>query len=86
MIIVRGEAYGRTYDYECDLISRTDERAVFETKSEPKHRIEITPRYIGSRIGKPITVCAFFFNGKYTALALFREDNENNIEILPHEY
>lgn len=94
MITVRGEAYGRTYDYECDLISRTDERAVFETKSDPKHRIDLTPRYVGSRIGshdcedrdqKPATICALLFDGKYVALALFKEDGEN-IEIIPHEH
>ncbi|MBI2669683.1 MAG: hypothetical protein HYX20_00840 [Candidatus Yanofskybacteria bacterium] len=94
MIIVRGKAYGQTYDYECELISRTSEEAVFETKSEPRHNIRITPRYVGSSIGscdfsdgrgRNVTICAFFFDREYVALALFTE-NEENIEINPHEY
>ncbi|MBI2640687.1 MAG: hypothetical protein HYW91_02245 [Candidatus Sungbacteria bacterium] len=75
-------------------MSRTKEEAVFETKSEPKHRIKITPRYVGSNVGsadfidnrgRPTTVCAFFFNEEYVALALFSEEN-GNMEIIPHEY
>jgi len=95
MITVYGEAYGRTYDYECELISRTDKEAIFATRTEPKHEIRITPRYVGSiigsadfndRDGKPTTVCAFLFDGEYVALALFKEDADGNIEITPHEY
>lgn len=94
MITVRGRAYGRIYDYECELIDRSYSKAIFETKSEPKHRIEITPRYVGSRIGskdfnnddgKPTTVCAFFFDGEYVALAFFKEYGQN-MEIIPHEH
>ena len=94
MIIVRGTASGQTYDYECVLITRTAEKAVFETKTKPKHIIQITPRYLGSGIGsadfiddrgRPTTICAFFFNNRYVALALFSEVGED-IEIVPHEY
>lgn len=94
MITVRGDASGRIYDYECVLISRTDDGAVFETKSEPKHRIKISPRYVGSVIGsadfvdkrgRSTTICAFFFDNRYVALAFFSEIGED-IEIVPHEY
>lgn len=94
MILVRGEAYGRKYDYECELISRTKEEAVFVTKTEPRHTIKITPRYVDASIGngdlvdnrgRNATVCAFLFDGEYVALALFTESNEV-IEINPHEY
>ena len=37
MILVRGEAYGKTYDYKCKLVSRTKEKA-----GNGKN-IEITP-------------------------------------------
>lgn len=93
MITVCGEAYGRSYNYKCDLVSRTKEEAVFKTKSKPRHIIKIRPRYTGSCIGsrdcdhngKPTTICAFFFNEEYVALALFIEDGKN-IEIIPHEH
>ncbi len=94
MIITWGKAYGRIYDYECGLVSRTKEEAIFETKSEPKHNIKIMPRYVGSSIGscdyvdnqgRNVTICAFFFDEKYVALAMFSE-NQGNIEINPFEY
>lgn len=93
MIVVRGNAYGRAYDYKCILLSREGNKAVFETISEPKHRIEITPRYASPHIGstdsivngKATTICAFMFDGEYAALAYFCEDG-NGIEITPHEH
>ena len=94
MIRVHGEAYGRTYDSECELISRTEQEAVFETKTTPKHNVRIVPRYVGSHIGsanfvdeqgRNTTVCAFFFDGEYVALALFAESG-GDIDITPHEY
>ena len=94
MIRVHGEAYGQTYDYTCKLLSRTEEEAIFETKSKPKHTIIIRPRYAGSTIGssdsvdnrgRNTTICAFSFDGRYVALALFAE-NGKNIEINPHAY
>lgn len=93
MIRVRGEASGRTYDYKCDLVSRTDDEAVFTTRSEPQHQIRVTPRYVGSRIGNadcrhegyPATVCFFVFDGEYVALAFFIKRG-SHIEILVHEY
>lgn len=94
MIVCRGEAYGETYNFKCKLIARTGEKAVFETISKPKHKIIIRPRYVGSGIGshdavdnrgRPITICAFSFDGKYAALAMFSEKGKN-IRITPHEY
>ena len=94
VIRVHGEAYEQIYDYKCKLISRTEKEAIFETKSNTKHIITIRPQYIGSTIGscdfvdnrgRNTTICAFCFDGKYVALALFAE-NGKNIEINPCEY
>lgn len=98
MIRVKGKAYGKVYDYKCTLISRSDQRMIVETKSKPKHRIEIRPRYAGSKIGTDdfleiggsatggaATLCGMSFDGEYVALALFKERGKN-IEIIPHEY
>ena len=93
-IWVHGNAYGRTYEYECDLASRSDEEAVFLIRGH-KHEIRLTPLYVGSKMGSPdiaadaklgpATVCAFFWDGEYAALALFREHGET-IDIWVHEY
>lgn len=89
MIHVHGEAYSKNYNYKCTLESRTDQEAVFLTKSKPSHIVRLTPRYTGSRIGsldcKEGTICAFFFDGEYVALALFIEQG-NDIEVIVHEY
>lgn len=94
MITVKGEAYGRSYDYACELVSRTSEDVAFETKSEPKHHIRLTPRYVGSQIGsndfedkdgQPTTICAFYFDGEYAALAFYQEKGKD-IKIVPHEH
>lgn len=93
-IRVHGDAYGRTYDFECSWVSREALKAEFATESSPEHRIVLSPRYTGSVIGSndlsrdqefPETICAFLFDGEYTALAAFRE-REDEIEIVVHEH
>lgn len=91
---LHGSAYGRTYEYECDVVSRREAEAIFRTR-DGKHEIKLTPRYAGSKIGNldiaagaklgPATVCAFFWDGEYAAPALFKEQGEI-IDIWVHEY
>lgn len=94
MIKIKGEAYGQKYDYECALISRTSMKVVLNTNTTPSHTIELSPRYAGSIIGsndikikdEHATICAFYFNGYYDALAFFIEQDNGDIFIIPHEY
>ena len=91
--MIKGGAYGKVYNYKCNLVSCSDFEAVFTTKTKPEHAIRIKPRYVGSKIGSkdcdtpdgPATICAFEFDGQYVALAFFVE-NKKNIKIIPHEH
>lgn len=93
-IWVHGNAYGRTYEYECDLVSRTDEEAIFVSRNEG-HEIKLTPRYADSKLGstdipadaehRAATVCAFYWDGEYAAFALLEEQG-NAIDIWVHEH
>ena len=92
MIELAGKAYGMTYEYTCEEVRRTADEAVFRTLSDPPHQVRLTPRYEGSRIGDedivvdegPATVCAFYIDGKYAALALFVHSG-SDIKIVPYE-
>jgi len=96
MVRVQGEAYGRVYDYTCEVLSRTPELVVLvtQTESERCHLIALVPRHVGSSFdepdtevgGKPATICGMAFDGEYCALAYFIEDASGDIEVLVHEY
>lgn len=95
MIVVRGEAYGATYDYKCELLRRTTSQVVFVTlEPDAGHIITLTPRYVGSIIGSadimheegPAIVCAFVFDGNYAALAFLVLKPDGNVLIIPHEH
>lgn len=75
-----------TSDPECRKLIEFKEQAKFQT--ETGNEIVVTPRYVGSKLGsdddgRGNTICAFDFNGKYVALALY---NENEKKIVAHEY
>lgn len=85
---VYGLAYGTTYNYDCEIVEKKRQKAVFLTKTEPSHKIEVVPRYVGGRLGKADvperneTICNFSFDGNFVALALYRETTEEiNIEV-----
>jgi hypothetical protein len=60
------------------------------TQSEPAHRIEIRPRYVGGSLGAPSvpgdgTIASFNFDGRYTALCTYWE-LANGVLVVPQDY
>jgi len=89
-VLVDGIAAGRIFKFECDLVSRDAKQATFTTKTNPTHKIQVTPRYVESNIGSDDTgtgqtVCAFAFDGSYCALAMYKEEKDL-IKIIPQDY
>lgn len=76
----------KTNDLEYKKLIETVEQAKFQT--EAGDTVVVSPRYVGSRLGSNDdglgnTVCAFYFNGEYVALALYNEEQK---QIVAQEY
>lgn len=76
----------KTSDPDYKQLVETDEQARFQTETD--EIVVVSPRYVGSKLGsnddgEGNTVCAFYFNGEYVALALY---NEGQKQIVALEY
>lgn len=79
-------ALRHTSDPEYRKLPEFQEQAKFQT--EAGDEIIVSPRYVGSKLGsnddgRGNTICAFYFNGEYVALAFY---NESEKKIVAHEY
>jgi hypothetical protein len=89
--VVRGDTYGRHWNYLCDVVTRTPERVVLRTRTEPeRHLIELTPRFVGGKMGKPSgrgsgTICNLTFDGQPTAAAEYYE-HQGGILVVPEDF
>jgi hypothetical protein len=86
---VIGRAADRDWDYRCDIVYGTPERVALRTRSEPSHVIELVPRFVGGKIGRPSpegdgVVCNLTLDGDFVAFATYYED-ERGILIVPEE-
>jgi hypothetical protein len=87
---VAGKTEERDYDLECALIESRPTLAVLVTRSEPVHRIEIRPRYVGGELGRPSapgtgTIAYFHFDGRDAALCTYWELAKGAL-IVPQDY
>lgn len=88
--VVRGETSDRQWNYICDVITRTPERVILRTRTEPEtHLIELTPRFVGDKMGKPSgrahgTFCNMTLDGQPAAFAEYYE-HQGGILVIPEE-
>ena len=85
---VLDEHFGITRKADDPAYKKMVETEQAKFQSDAGDVIMVSPRYVGSKLGsnddgRGNTICAFHFNGKYVALALF---NQAENKVVVHEY
>ena len=86
LAVIRGQAAGRTFDFEAEIIGLSPREAYLVTNSDPVHKVTLRVRDQGSVLGgRPSTTCAFEWDGVYISLATYKVADDGTIFIQPED-